>query len=63
MTSRTGKRLTLKQAAEVLAVSVDTVRRRIASGELPAQRVGRQLRVFEDDVEALAVPVPATDRD
>jgi len=57
------QRLNLRQAAAVLAVSVDTIRRRIADGSLPAERVGQQLRVYLDDVEALAVPVPSVQRD
>lgn len=42
--------LSVFDAAEVLGVSPDTVRRWIASGELPAFRHGRILRVPEAEV-------------
>lgn len=35
--------LSLQEAAGVYRISVDTVRRRIAAGELPAARCGRRL--------------------
>ena len=51
---------TLEQAAEYLACSTATVRRRIADGSLPAYRLGRtqSLRVKYSDLEALLLPVP-----
>lgn len=39
----------VEQIAEVLGVSTKTVRRRIAEGKLLAHRVGRQVRISEDD--------------
>ncbi|WP_028654858.1 helix-turn-helix domain-containing protein [Nocardioides sp. J54] len=52
-------RISLKEAAEILDVSVETVRRWIAAGDLPAERIGKRLlKVNRSDVEALAQPVP-----
>lgn len=44
---------TIRQAATRLAVSTVTIRRLIEMAELPAVRVGRCVRLREDDVEAL----------
>lgn len=50
--------VTIADAAELLGVSVWTVRRRIGSGELTAYRLGnRIIRVRVDEVEALMTPV------
>jgi excisionase family DNA binding protein len=43
--------LTVEQVAERLSVSTRTVRRLIDSGELPAHRMGRMVRVSVDDLE------------
>lgn len=52
--------LTIRSAAEKFGVSERTIRRRIASGELPAYRLGpRSIRLRAEDVEALAKPIPA----
>jgi excisionase family DNA binding protein len=42
--------LTVEQVAEMFGVSGRTVRRRIASGELPSYRYGRMIRVRYKDV-------------
>lgn len=56
-------RISIREAADLLGVSVDTIRRRIADGSLPAERVGpRLLRVDPADVKALAQPVPAAEK-
>jgi excisionase family DNA binding protein len=39
----TAEWVSLQQAALIYAVSVDTLRRRIANGELPASRIGARL--------------------
>ena len=58
----TRQRISLQDAAEILGASVDTVRRRIADGSLPAERMGpRLIRVYRDDVEALMRPIPTVD--
>lgn len=53
--------LSVTEAAEILAVSTDTVRRLVARGELPSYRVGssRLIRVLRSDVLALLKPVKA----
>ncbi len=44
--------LTIADVAERLRVNAKTVRRWIATGELPAYKVGRQWRVAEGDLWA-----------
>ncbi|MBD8218109.1 excisionase family DNA-binding protein [Microbacterium sp. CFBP 13617] len=45
-------------AAELLGVSVDTIRRRIADGTLPAERIGpRLIRIRIADLDALGRPI------
>ncbi len=55
--SSTGELLSVDQVARRLAVSPDTVRRRIKSGALSSVRIGRMVRVPAGDVEAVAAPV------
>lgn len=55
--------ISLQQAAQRCGVSVDTVRRRIASGRLPGRRFGaRLIRVRLEDVENLLLPIPTVRR-
>ncbi len=50
--------LTIRQAADTLNCHPNTVRRWIASGRLPAYRVGpKLLRVRAEDIAALARPL------
>lgn len=42
--------LTVDEVAERLNVSTKTVRRWIKTGELPAYRLGRQIRISEKDL-------------
>ena len=55
--------LTIPEVADALRVSVPTVRRLIAGGELPAVQVGRQWRVHPDVLDAWlregGAPAPA----
>ncbi|QYJ05239.1 helix-turn-helix domain-containing protein [Nocardioides panacisoli] len=55
--------LTLAAAARRVDVSVKTIRRRIATGELPAYTCGKtrrpNLRVKPEDVDALMRPIPS----
>lgn len=52
--------LSLQQAAHVYGVSVDTLRRSIAAGALPAARFGaRIIRVRVKDLERQFRPIPA----
>lgn len=51
--------LSLQRAAALYGVSVDTLRRRIAEGRLPASRFGvRLIRVRVEDLERLYRPIP-----
>ncbi|MCC6498602.1 MAG: helix-turn-helix domain-containing protein [Propionibacteriaceae bacterium] len=51
--------LSLQQAAAVYAVSTDTIRRRVASGDLPAFRCGRRIiRVRAEDLSRLFHEIP-----
>jgi len=43
--------LTVKQAAEMLTVSVGTVRNLLRRKELPSLRIGRQIRFVREDLE------------
>jgi len=55
--------LTLAEAAELMSVSVKTLRRRIADGTLPAYRCGRRvIRVRLDDLDHVFQRVPAAGR-
>lgn len=49
----------LSDAAERTGVSIRTLRRRIASGQLKAYRLGRRvIRVQPDDVDQLLMRIP-----
>lgn len=50
--SRLPRLLALKDVAQMLQVSVKTVRRWIEQGELRIHTLGRQLRVSEEDLSA-----------
>ncbi len=51
--------LSLQQAALTYGVSVDTLRRRIRHGQLPASRFGQRLiRVRTEDLDRLFRPIP-----
>jgi len=54
--------LSLQQAATIYGVSVDTLRRRISAGKLPAARFGvRLIRVRVEDLDRLYRPIPIGD--
>lgn len=56
------QRISIQEAAAVLGVSDKTVRRYIADGTLPAERINKRLlRVRREDVEALLQPVPTVE--
>ena len=48
----------LSAAADRTGISAQTLRRRIACGELVAYRTGRLIRVDPDDVDHLMVRIP-----
>ena len=55
--------LTLAEAADLMSVSVKTLRRRIADGTIPAYRCGRRvIRVRVDDLERAFDPIPSARR-
>ncbi len=59
--TKPGAFISLSTAAEILGVSVHTLRRRIAAGELPAFRSGRRIiRVRVTDLERLLGRIPTT---
>jgi excisionase family DNA binding protein len=45
--------ISIAQAAEVLGVSRDTIRRLLAAGELGSVRIGAALRIPRSDIELL----------
>lgn len=50
--------LTTTEAADYLGLTSKTIRRYIASGKLPARRIGvRVVRVRRDDLDGLLSPV------
>jgi excisionase family DNA binding protein len=46
-----GRLLKIEEVAEILRVHESTVRRLIASGEVPAHRVGSQWRIRSDELD------------
>lgn len=42
---------TIEEAAKILKVSTETIRKLIASGELEARRVGRQYRITREAID------------
>jgi excisionase family DNA binding protein len=46
-----GDVLTAQEAAEFLHVAIGTVKRKAASGELPASKIGNRWRFLRDDLE------------
>lgn len=64
MTNKTSKALpvylSLEEAAEVMSLSVRTIRRRIADGTIPAYQCGRRpIRIRLDDLEAALRRIPS----
>lgn len=63
--------ITLQEAAEILSVSPKSIRRYIASGQLPAYQLGRRgpgggarpIRLRLEDVEALLRRIPTAGDD
>lgn len=52
--------LTVREAAAILRVAPETVRRRVRDGSLPACRLGtRSIRIRTTDVRGFATPAPA----
>lgn len=51
-------RLTVEQCATLGEVSKSTIRRMIATGDLPAYRLGRAIRIAEEDFANAFAPIP-----
>ena len=52
--------LSLEEAAEVMSLSVKTIRRRIADGTIPAYQCGRRpIRISFDELEAALRRIPS----
>lgn len=51
--------LSLAEAADVMSVSVKTIRRRVSDGTIPAYRCGRTIRVQLEDLQAAFRRLPA----
>ena len=52
--------LSLEEAAEVMSLSVKTIRRRIADGTIPAYQCGRRpIRIRLDQLEAALRRIPS----
>lgn len=45
--------LTRQQAADIVGCNIRTIDRRIRSGELPARRSGRMVRIDPHDLDAM----------
>lgn len=59
--TKPGAFISLSAAADILGISVHTLRRRIAAGELPAFRSGRRIiRVRVGDLEKVLRRVPTS---
>jgi len=55
--------LTVQETAQRLKVAPITIRRYIASGRLPAVRIGRQVRVRKEAIEGFIEPIENDRRD
>lgn len=54
--------ISLREAARIFGVSIDTLRRRISTGELPAVKLGyKTIRVRREHLDKLFRPIPAAD--
>lgn len=59
-TTKPGAFISLTKAADILSISVPTLRRRIAAGDLPAFRSGRRIvRIKVSDLEQMLRRVPS----
>ncbi len=55
-------RLSIAEAARRIGVSDDTIRRRIANGQLKAVRSGRIIRISEEALEQMFHPIRSSVR-
>jgi len=54
---QTESRLTLQEAAHARRIGYSTLRKRVADGSLPAERIGRRIYVEPAHLDAMAAPV------
>ncbi len=47
---------TIKQAAEIVKLHPNTIRNLITRGDLKAERIGRSIRIRNENLEALLTP-------
>lgn len=59
MAITTEANFTLRQAANLLQVSYETLRRWVAQGEIPAVLVGKRKRILASDLDEFARRAPA----
>ena len=59
MSTTTAQWLSVDEAAAHLGVSVHTVRRRIADGTFPANRIGRLIRISVDALDNPGREIPS----
>lgn len=57
------KFLTVEEAARVLQVNADTVRRWLRSGELTGRKLGRVWRIAQGDLRAVPASNPEPDKE
>lgn len=58
--TKPGAFISLSAAADILGISVHTLRRRIASGQLPAFRSGKRIiRIRVSDLDSMLQRVPS----
>ena len=50
--------LTVRDAADRLGVSVETIRARVNDGTIPAARLGKAIRIRPADLDALFIAAP-----
>ena len=55
-------KLSIAEAARRIGVSDDTIRRRIANGQLKATRSGRIIRISEDALDQMFHPIRSSVR-
>jgi excisionase family DNA binding protein len=54
--------LTVREAADILRVSPETIRRRVRSGALPARKLGHSaIRIRRDDLDIITEPTTCPD--
>ena len=58
MNHRSDELLTVRETAELLKLTVDTTRRLIRDGDIPAMKVGGSIRISRDEMFAAIAAKP-----